>query len=275
MKSSILILTLLISSSLSFAAKPKLSTVVAEVNGIKIRYGEFQKKYKQNLLFVSDKVVTPEKVVNDMINRELGIQLAKKNKIDKNPIVLEKMQDIMYHAQISKDLEPRLKKINVTEADVRNYYKKNPEYRTAHILFRVRVSPDENEWKEALKQALRIYRSVVKKSEKFGEFANKYSQSSTAPSGGDMGFVPSVRMAPEYFKAIKGQKKGYITPPVKTQFGYHIIKVLAQKDVKAINVPLYKKIVYDLKRDKKLSDYFSDLRKNAKISINKGAIKDQ
>jgi len=40
-------------------------------------------------------------------------------------------------------------------------------------------------------------------------------------------------------------------------------------------IDLYKKIVYDLKRDKKLSDYFSDLRKNAKISINKKYLKEK
>lgn len=74
-------------------------------------------------------------------------------------------------------------------------------------------------------------------------------------------------MAPEYFQAIKGKPNDFITPPVRTQFGYHIIKVLAKKDFDTINMGQYKKIVYDRKRDKVLEDYFTGLRKSADIKI--------
>ncbi len=84
-----------------------------------------------------------------------------------------------------------------------------------------------------------------------------------------MGFQPAVRMAPEYYKAILGREKGYITPPVRTQFGYHIVKVIAQREYKDINVELYKKIVYDTKRDEVLAEYFAELKKSATIKIEK------
>jgi peptidyl-prolyl cis-trans isomerase C len=247
--------------------------VVATVNGVKINKSEFDKTYAQNLLFVSDKVVTKEKVINDMINKVLGIQRAKKAKLDDNPVVKEKMEEVLYHAQISKDLEPELNKIVVTDDDVKKYYNDNPEYRTAHILLRVKATPEKNEVLAAQNKALEIYQTLKKSPDKFAELANRYSQSSTAPNGGDMGFQPAIRVAPEYFQAIKGKPDNFITPPVRSQFGYHVIKVLAKKDYASINTALYKKIVYDRKRDAILAKYFSDLQKNAKIDINQKYMK--
>ncbi len=258
-------------SPIAFAAK---DPIVAEANGIKIKRSELEKTYHQNLLFVSDKVVTREKVLNDLINRALGIREAKKEGLQNDPIVKSKMEEVLYHAKISKDLEPQFKKITVTNKDIKSHYKDYPEYRTAHILFRVRAAPTPEEIAGAQKTAIEVYRTVRKQPEKFAEFANKYSQSSTAPHGGDMGFQPAIRMAPEYFRAIKGKPKGYISPPVRTQFGYHIIKVLAAKDYKSINTPLYKKIVYDKKRDKILENYFASRRKKAKVNVNKKHLKE-
>ena len=260
--------TLFLSNNLLYSA----TETVAEVNGSKISKDVFNASYKQNLLFVTNKKVTKEKVLNDLINRELGVQRARGNDLHKDPIVQKKMEDIMYHAQISKDLEPKLKKIKVKDNDVKDYYQKHPEFRTAHILFRVRAQPEVKETEAALKQALKIYQMAKKKPGKFPELANKYSQSSTAVNGGDLGFQPAIIMAPEYFEAIKGKSKGYITPPVRTQFGYHIIKVLSVKKFKDINLPRYKKLVYDQKRDKILEDYFKSLRDKANIKIIKSAL---
>lgn len=269
-KNYVVLISLFFSLNL-FAAK---DPVIATVNGTKILRSLFDQEYRQNLLFVSDKPVTKEKVLNDIINRELGIKKAKKNKLDADPVVRRKMEEILYHAQISIDLEGKLAKIEVSDNEVTKYYKSHPEYRTAHILLRVKASPEKDEVLAAQKTALKIYNELKSKPERFSELANKYSQSSTAPNGGDMGFQPAIRLAPEYFQAIKGKKPDTITSPVRTQFGYHIIKILAVKDIKSINTALYKKVVYDQKRDKLLEDYFSGMRKSAKISINKKLLDD-
>jgi parvulin-like peptidyl-prolyl isomerase len=251
------------------AADPAIATV----NGVEIKKSFFDNSYKSNLMFVSDKKVTPDKVLDDLINRELGIQKAKKLKLDGDPTVTQKMLDVLYHAQISKDLEPRLRKINVTDEDVKKYYKEKPEYRTAQILFRVKAIPEKDEAEAALNKAMEVYNSIKQKPEQFASFADKYSQNSTAPVGGDMGFQPAVAYAPEYFAAIKGKGQGSITPPVRTQFGYHIIKVLAVKPLKDINMAQYKKFVYDEKRDAIIAQYFAELKKEASITIDKNLLK--
>lgn len=247
--------------------------VVAEVNGVQIKRGQLEQAYDQNLLFVSDKVVTREKVLLDIINREIGVKKAKEAKLDQDLIVKSKMEDVLYHAQISKDLEAKLQGINVTDKEAQNYYEKNKEYRTAHILFRVRTIPQKEETEEALKKALEVYKQLQAKPQLWPELANKYSQSSTAPAAGDLGFLPAVKLAPEYFKAINEKKVGFISSPIRTQFGYHIVKVLGSHEWKDVDPALYKKIVYDQKRDKILDEYFADQRKTAQIKINKEMLK--
>lgn len=263
---------------LSFVITPFISTayaqngkdgIVATVNGKPIYKSEFEERFRKSMLFVSKKPVSKEEVLNDLINRELGIAKANENKLGDNPIVKSKLDDILYHAQISKDLEKQFSTIEVTDDAVKDYYKKFKEIRTRHILFRVRAEPSEEETTAALEQALKIYGTLKKQKDKFPEMANKYSQSSTAGAGGDLGFQPAVRYAPEYYEAVKDKKPGFITPPVRTQYGYHIIEVLAVKSYEEINMPLYRKLVYDEMRDSIISEYFEKMRADAKIKINK------
>ncbi len=254
---------------LTLSAEVFAQTTVATVNGKKITKEELDAYHLENLKFVSNRKVTKEVSLDDLINRELSIQKAIKTGLDKNPIVQQKMNDILFHAQISKDLEGELKKITVSDDEVKKYYADNKEYRTAHILYRVKVDPSPEEVKQALNQSLEIYQQVVKNPESFSTLANKYSQTSVAAVGGDLGFQPPSRLAPEYYQAIKGQKIGYVSQPVRTQMGFHVIKVLGVRDFDQIDKNLYKKIIYDQKRDGILSNYFKNLQKNSDIKINK------
>lgn len=242
--------------------------VVATVNGKAITKKQFDEYHLQNLKFVGSRVITPEVSLQDLINRELGIQKAKKNGLDKNPEVISKQEDILFNAQTSKDLESEFQKITVTDDEVKKYYENNKEYRTAHILYRVRVEPTPTEVQQAYEQSTALYAELQKNPEKFSEFANKYSQTLSAPVGGDLGFQPPTRLAPEYFAAIKGQKVGFITKPVRTQMGFHIIKILGVKTIDQIDKNLYKKIIYDTKRDALLENYFQNLAKGATIKKN-------
>ncbi len=275
-KSNLLMAATFLVSISTFAQaqqKAAVDPVVATVNGVEIKKTQLDQAFEQNLMFVSDKVVTKEKVLYDIINREIGVEKAKQEKLNEDPVVKAKMEDVLYHAKISKDLEKKLQGIIVTDKEAQDYYAKNKEYRTAHILFRIRVTPEKAETEEAMKKALEVYKQLQAKPQLWPELANKYSQSSTAPSGGDMGYLPAVKYAPEYFKAINGKANGFISAPVRTQFGLHIIKVLGVHEWKEVDPAIYKKIVYDQKRDKMLDEYFAESRKGAQIKINKEFLK--
>lgn len=271
MKKHLLVLSLV--SISNFALAQAVDPVVATVNGVEIKKTQLMQAYEQNVLFVSDKIVTKEKVLEDIINREIGVKKAKDAKLDQDPVVKAKMEDVLYHAQISKDLEKKLLSITVSDKEAQDYFSKNKEYRTAHILFRVRATPQKEEVEAAMKKSMEVYKEVKAKPQSWPELANKYSQSSTAAAAGDLGFMPAIKYAPEYFKAINGKPAGYISTPVRTQFGFHIIKVLGIKDWKDADPAIYKKIVYDQKRDKILEDYFHELRSSAHIKINKEFLK--
>jgi hypothetical protein len=85
----------------SFAAKIK-DVVVAEVNGISIYKSTLLKYHEQNLKVVrGNKKITINSSLNDLVDRIIGIQSGKENKIDQQPNIIKKMNDIVYHAQIS------------------------------------------------------------------------------------------------------------------------------------------------------------------------------
>jgi hypothetical protein len=96
--------------------------VVATVNGRAITKKNFEEYHLQNLKYVGVRKITKETSLQDLINRELGIQKAKKSGVDKEPAVVMKQEDILFHAQISKDLENEFKKISVSDDEVKKYY---------------------------------------------------------------------------------------------------------------------------------------------------------
>ena len=130
MKAVFLALALVTTSAL---AQTTANDPVATVNGKKITKAQLEEYHQQNLRFISQRKITREVSLDDLISRELGVQKARKTGLDKDPVVAAKMDDILYHAQISKDLEGEFKKITVTDDEVRKYYADNKEYRTAHI----------------------------------------------------------------------------------------------------------------------------------------------
>lgn len=90
------------------------------------------------------------------------------------------------------------------------------EVRAAHIL--VKGEPKANEIMEKLK-----------KGESFDALAREYSECPSKKRGGDLGWFTRGRMVREFENAAFAGEKGALVGPVKTQFGWHIIKVLDKR----------------------------------------------
>lgn len=92
-----------------------------------------------------------------------------------------------------------------------------------------KILADESLNEPAKKQAADVL-AQVKAGGDFGELAKKYSSDGTASGGGDLGFFGKGQMVPEFEAAAFALQPGQVSEVVKTQYGYHIIKVTEAKD---------------------------------------------
>jgi len=131
------------------------------------------------------------------------------------------------------DIDALKAKINIPEADVERAYNNNSEQystpeqvRASHILLKTEGKDDaavKAKAEEILKQA--------KAGADFAELAKKYSEDEgSAKNGGDLDYFGRGRMVPEFDQAVFAMQPGEISDLVKTQYGYHIIKLVDKKN---------------------------------------------
>ncbi|MCK9589681.1 MAG: peptidylprolyl isomerase, partial [Terrimicrobiaceae bacterium] len=124
----------------------------------------------------------------------------------------------------------------ITDEEAKKFYDtnteefKNPEtVKASHILFTVNKDDSEDVVKQK-EAAAKKAAARAKKGEDFNKLAKELSEEPGAKeSGGDLGFFAKDRMVPEFADAAFSQKPGDISAPVKTQFGWHVIKVTEKK----------------------------------------------
>ena len=121
-------------------------------------------------------------------------------------------------------------RISVAPADIKMAF---IEIKARHILINPdpKITDNVEADMEALKKAESLYEMVLANRSKFADIAKKFSDDkTTAPNGGDLGWISRGQMVPEFEKQLYMLKPGEIAGPVKTMFGYHIILVEDRKD---------------------------------------------
>ena len=134
-----------------------------------------------------------------------------------------------------KFMDSQTGKVTVTPEEVKKFYKENPDQfkqpgdaadtiRASHILVKVDEGADEKVWNKA-KADIEAIIEQLKKGVDFGKLA---AEKSDCPSGksaqGSLGAFGKGQMVPEFEKAAFELKEGAISDPVKTSFGYHVIR---------------------------------------------------
>ena len=99
----------------------------------------------------------------------------------------------------------------------------------------------------------------------FAELAKKKSKDPGASDGGDLGFFTKEQMVPEFANVAFALEPGKISDPVKTQFGWHIIKVEEKRNRKPPEFDQVKSQIETYVTRKAQADYVSKLREAAKI----------
>lgn len=138
-----------------------------------------------------------------------------------------------------------------------------------HILLKVEPGMSS----EQVKHKLQTLALQIKRGRKFEEIAKKFSDDvSNAAKGGDLGWVHKGETVPEFEKAYEKLALGQVSQPVKTAFGWHLIKVLARKDIddsKAFEKQQVKQALYQRKFQEGVANWMQQLRANSYIKINK------
>ena len=186
--------------------------------------------------------------------------------------------------QISTDTKVRKLYEKVTadvatpaEADVKKYFDEHPEefeqkasVEASHILISTQgiEDPAQLAAKEKIAKELRT-EIVAKKGENFAEMAGLHSDCPSKAQGGDLGEFEKGQMVPAFETAAFSQEVGVIGETVKTDFGYHIIKVSGKKEAKTLAYADVKedltKTLLDQAKSEKMNAFVEGLREKAKI----------
>lgn len=235
---------------------------VATVNDIAITYDDIAMAEDELMGLVGQ---LPEQqrfetLVGYMVDRILAAEMAKKEGLEKDPEVIRRkafldrkaMQDVF----IGKKLQAM-----VGDDEVAAYYKKNivggpkpKEVRARHILV------DSEEVAEAIVISL-------KNGADFAQLAKEKSKGPSGASGGDLGYFGRDAMVKPFADAAFKLKKGKISAPVKTQFGWHVIKV---EDVRTKPVPSLEQVegqIYQVLIGEARREIYSKMRDDAEVNF--------
>jgi peptidyl-prolyl cis-trans isomerase C len=234
---------------------------VATVNGREIPaiYGDMA---KQTLLSQGapndDKLAVRAREA--LINQELLSRAAIDKGLDKNPKLIAAME-MLKREQLSKAyLEDYVKNHPVTDAEINAEYEKakaaagSLEYKVRHILVKTEA------------EAKAIIAQLDKKAA-FDKLAKEKSKDpGSAKNGGDLGWNVPGSFVKEFGDAMQGLKKGeYTKTPVKTDFGWHIIKM---DDTRPIKLPPLDEVKGEIRhqvQQKRVREALTELRAKAKI----------
>lgn len=262
---------LMLISATAFAQKS--TDVVAQVGSKTITLEDFNKKYNE----VKSQTINPppkDVFLEDLIRYEVGVQEARKRGLEKDPIVQDQFNQVMYKALLEKDIGQSVQKIQVSDSEMQAWYKNNPELRSSHILIEYKPGANPAQIAEAKKRATEIFEEVKKSKRPFEELVKLYSDDALSKQvGGDIGWQSRVTLVPNYYEAIQGMKVGEIKGLIETQFGFHIVKLTGRRSFENANKRQIRAAVFDEKRKQLFNAYFEKLKKTYTIKENKSALK--
>ena len=197
---------------------------------------------------------------DEVITREIFMQEASKRSLDASDDYKTQMELARQSILIRALVEDEKKKSSVTDAEIKAEYDKyakengGKEYKARHILV---------EKEETAKAII----ASLKKGGKFEDIAKKQSKDTgSGANGGDLDWANAASYVKEFSDAMVALAKGKTTEtPVKSQFGYHIIRL---EDVREAKLPSMDDVKPQIKQQleqQKMAKFQEDLRKSAKV----------
>lgn len=245
------------------------SPVIAEVNKDAITANDFLTELNRVPQWARDQFSEKEgkkKFLEELIKRELIYQNAKKMRLHKDEEFLSRVDEFKKMTLVSLSLKKEVDdKVAVTDEEVKDFFEKNKDkftvgtkIKASHILVN---SEDE----------AREVEEKLKKGEDFASLARAMSKDkASAEKGGDLGYFGRGRMVPEFERAALNLNPGEISSPVRTRFGYHIIKLTDIKKGEPANFEQSKEAIkrelINQKRKKLFDAYIDKLMAGSEIN---------
>lgn len=259
---------LLMASFLSVAAPAFADEyVIMKLNGQDVSSSEVQQLWEG--LFPQGQAPSFDTVKPDMRERILRAVMAEKliygealkQGVDKSPKMLAEFESVKRKIIVRAFLDGKGANL-ISDADVKREYdamlaatskEDTREVRARHILV-----PTEQEAKDIKKK--------LDSGKSFDDLAKDFSKDpGSAAKGGDLGYFTKDKMVKEFADVAFSMKKGEVSGPVKSSFGYHIIKV---EDSRKVSPPTLSEVKDEIRaklQEKKLNDYIGGLVKSANV----------
>ena len=247
----------------------KEGKVLAEVNSGSITTGDFDRELKNLPEYLKAMADTPQgrkEMLDTMVIRELILQQASKDGLDKGAEIEEKLQDLRKRLIVESFLKKKVEtESKVSDDDMKKFYEQNKDkfksgeqIKASHILVKT-----EKEAKDIVAQ--------LKSGGKFEDLAKKSSVDSSSAKGGDLGWFGKGSMVPAFEKAALALKEGQISDVVKSDFGFHIIKLTGKRPAGIRPFEEVKEQIKGAIMPAKQQEVFQkikeELKKTAKIAI--------
>jgi len=243
-----------------------LAPLAAQAQNVAIVNGKAVPKSRVDALVMqatkSGQPKTPElekQARDEVVMREMFLQEAEKRGLQSTPDYKMQMEFARQQILIRELFEDYKKKNPVTDGDIQAEYDKfkaqatGTEYRARHILVE-----KEDDAKALIKQ--------LNGGAKFEDVAKKNSKDpGSAENGGDLDFAKPDSYVPEFGQALTKLKKGEMTQdPIKSQFGYHIIKLEDTREAQFPPLADVKPQIEQRLSQAKLAKFRDDIRAKAK-----------
>jgi len=205
----------------------KDNTPILTIGSVKVPYSEFEYVYKKNNASAEDAYT--EKSVREYLDLyakfKLKVMDAERLMLDTGANFKAELEG--YRRQLA---QPYLTEKAVTDKLVRQAYDRmQEEVRASHILITAEANADPKDTLKALQKATDL-RKRVEAGEDFDQLAKEYSEDPSAKqNGGDLGYFTAMQMVYPFENAAFTTPKGNVSQPIRTRFGYHIIKVIDRR----------------------------------------------
>ncbi|WP_168719286.1 peptidylprolyl isomerase [Thermosulfurimonas marina] len=260
----------------------KDNPVVAKVGPYTLTRADFEREVEGNPQLKALITVKPE-MKKILLERWVEVNLlalgGKEAGLEKDPEVRAQIEEQIRLILAQNFYRKKvLSGLKVTEGEAQQYYLKHkkdyslPErIQARHILIRVPEKASPKEEAAARAQIEKIRRQILAGAD-FAKMARQYSQDpGTKEKGGDLGLFSRGQMIPEFEEAVFKLKVGELSPPIRTRFGYHLVRVEARVPAQ---VQPYEKVKEQVKKDlleekktERLSALLSRLRKKYPVEL--------